>query len=255
MHISRPADDTAISNHAINSYALRSERLTETQYQLRFDNKKRFRRGRENHQNTVPVHILSAVLYMPNAFVEPTNSSLLKGWDPYSGHRIGEAKNPGPGNQTQSLTCVVLNPTVLTERHSDILALNADVISLVETSATSTIQTEFTQFLRTTNYQVAWSPPVAPQKTSVNTLANQISRRGEALGTASLHRTPHRASRNELPTWLKDTLRVSQRVILLGHVEVLLVSAYFYAGRTFEVKQKSDMLLATCRTVSTLCFQ
>ena len=85
---------------------------------------------------------------------------------------------------------------------------------------------------------------MAPQKSSVNALSNQVSRRGEALGTASLHRTPHRASRNDSPTWLQDTLRVSQRVILLGHIEVLLFSAYFYASRAIEVKNKSDLLLA-----------
>ena len=37
---------------------------------------------------------------------------------------------------------------------------------------------------------------------------------------------------------------MSQQIILVGHFEVLLVTAYFFAGRTAEVKNKSDLLLA-----------
>ena len=95
-----------------------------------------------------------------------------------------------------------------------------------------------------TGYHISWSRPVAPQKGSINPHINQVARRGEALGTASLHRIINRAPRTELPVWLNETLRVSQRIILVGHVEVLLISAYFYAGRTTEIKTKSDLLLA-----------
>ena len=31
---------------------------------------------------------------------------------------------------------------------------------------------------------------------------------------------------------------------MVGHIEVLLISAYFYAGRTADIKPKSDLLLA-----------
>ena len=165
-------------------------------------------------------------------------------WDPFRGIRVGEAKNPGPTCTENLVTFAILNPTVLTERQQDIIDLNADVISLAETSATTSIQAEFTKFLKTTNYRIAWGPPVGPQKLSVNPSNMDNSRRGEALGTASMHRIPHRPSRNALPGHLQDTLRVSQQVILLGHFEVLLITAYFFAGRTSDVRTKNDTLLA-----------
>lgn len=163
---------------------------------------------------------------------------------PLLGIRIGEAQNPGPVTDTPHLTMAILNPTVLTERQQDIVDLGADVISLSETSATRAIQAEFSKFLTKTQYKISWGPPVNPQKHSINPLMADISRRGEALGTASLHRTPSRPSRNMLPIELNNTLRVSQQIILVGHFEVLLITAYFFAGRTADVKAKSDLLLA-----------
>lgn len=44
---------------------------------------------------------------------------------------------------------------------------------------------------------------------------------------------------------MRDTLRVSQQIVLVGHFEVLLVTAYFFAGRTADVRAKSDLLLAS----------
>lgn len=130
-----------------------------------------------------------------------------------NGIRIGEAKNPGPGNISQQMTFVVLNPTSLSERQQDIVNLDADCISLAETSATSTIQKEFSNFTRPTKYNVVWGPPVGHQKTPANPFQVERARRGEALGTASLHSTPNRQPRLALPQWLTDTLRVSQRIV------------------------------------------
>ena len=181
--------------------------------------------------------------YFPQfALAQEVSRSLS--WNPFLGTRVGEAANPGPEPPHRTFTFAILNPTVLTERQEEIIALGADAISLSETSATKAIQHEFTQFLRSTKYHVSWSPPVQPQKASINPLMADLSRRGEPLGTASLHCTPHRSSRNPFSTLLNDTLRVSQQIILVGHFEVLLVTAYFFAGRTAEVKNKSDLLLA-----------
>lgn len=165
-------------------------------------------------------------------------------WNPLLGTRTGEASHPGPSTSHQQFTFAILNPTVLTDRQQDILDLQADTISLAETSATVSIQNEFTKFIQKTNYRVSWSPPVSPHRESVNPMAMDSFRRGEALGTASLHRTPHRPSRNPFPGHLSDTLWVSQEVVRLGHFEVLLVTAFFFAGRTAHIRAKSDSLLA-----------
>ena len=144
--ISRHADDTANTNHAANSYALRSERLTYTKHQLSFENKMRFRRGRDLSLGRMHASNSYVQIRLWHTSLILTISWPHVDWNPYAGRRIGEAQNPGPGNQTHNFTCAILNPTVLTERQADILALNADAISLVETSATSTIQNEFSQW-------------------------------------------------------------------------------------------------------------
>lgn len=182
---------------------------------------------------TMQINLLSLV---------PTVTWSLGDW--YKGIRIGEASNPGPANTEQQLTFAILNPTVLTERQQDIIDLNADTICLAETSATATIQAEFNAFLSKTPYRANWGPPVKPQKAVVNPLMAIESRRGEALGTASLHRTPHRQPRLPLDSVLEATLRVTQQVMLIGHIEVLVITAYFFAGKTPEVRTKSDLLLA-----------
>ena len=160
------------------------------------------------------------------------------------GTRVGEASHPGPANSETTMTFAILNPTVLTERQSDIVQLGADVICLAETSATATIQKEFNKFLTTTPYIASWSPPVLPQKTVVNPFMASMARRGEPLGTASLHRSPCRQSRVPFHPVLQESLRVSQQIVLVGHIEVLVVTAYFFAGRTLDVRNKSDLLLA-----------
>lgn len=143
------------------------------------------------------------------------------------GCRIGEALNPGPGNQAQEIVFTILNPTSIPERHEDIVNLNTDCISLVETSATSAVQAEFTKFLKTTNYRIPWGPPVPSQRQLSNPFLHDNAKRGAALGTASLFRIPHRTPRINLPTWLEETLRVSQQIVVIGHIEVLLITAYF----------------------------
>ena len=168
-------------------------------------------------------------------------------WDDFNimhGCRVGEASNPGPGNQAQEFVFTVLSPTSIPDRHEDIVNLNADCISLVETSATLAVQTAFSQYLKTTNYRIAWGPPVPSQRQLNNPFIHDNARRGAALGTASLFRIPHRSPRINLPTWLEETLRVSQQIVLLGHFEILLITAYFVAGKTHEAKTKSDYLLA-----------
>lgn len=160
------------------------------------------------------------------------------------GCRVGEASNPGPGNQAQEIVFTILNPTSIPERHEDIVNLNSDCISLAETSATSAVQTEFTRFLKTTNYRISWGPPVPSQRQLSNPFFHDNAKRGAALGTASLFRIPHRRPRICLPAWLEETLRVSQQIVVIGHVEVLLITAYFFAGKTHEAKSKSDYLLA-----------
>ena len=165
-------------------------------------------------------------------------------FDPYKGCRVGEASHPGPGNQTKDIVFAVLNPTSIPDRHTDIVNLNADCISLVETSATSSVQVEFSKFLKSTEYHISWGPPVPSQRQLNNPFLHDNAKRGAALGTASLQRIPHRTPRIPLPTWLEETLRVSQQILVIGHVEVLLVTAYFVAGKTHEAKSKSDYLLA-----------
>lgn len=167
---------------------------------------------------------------------------LLFDW--FRGCRVGEAKNPGPGNEDRQMTFTILNPTTLPDRYQDIIAMESDCISLVETSATQAVQSDFSKFLKTTDYRISWGPPVPSHRVIHNPFSQDKSLRGAALGTASLHRTPRRNPRIPLPSWLEDTMRVSQQIVTIGHIEILLVTAYFYAGRTHDIKNKSDILLA-----------
>lgn len=74
-------------------------------------------------------------------------------------------------------------------------------------------------------------------------LNHGLSRRGEALGTAILCRSPSRAHRTADTNVLWQSCRFNSCVCNLGAVEIVLVCVYFFPGRTTEAQIKNNTLL------------
>ena len=108
-------------------------------------------------------------------------------------------------------------------------SLNADVLSLAETSATAIVQREFTLSLKDTPYTIFWGQAV-DDKIKTSALRDlKPSRRGENLGTAIMTRVQSRAARIA-----DQSGRFVSCVCCIGAIEVLFVSAYFFPGRTLD---------------------
>ena len=73
---------------------------------------------------------------------------------------------------------------------------------------------------------------------------NKPSRRGEALGTAIMTLVQSRAARISDTTLLDQSCRFVSCVCSFGTIEVLMVCAYFFPGRTLEAQARNDILLS-----------
>lgn len=186
-------------------------------------------------------------LFLPDAFNvadDPTRYSVLPSPyvnmmaenNPYAGIRIGEAKQPGLDDFVD--VCLV-NPTSMANRKKLFQSLNADVLSLAETSATAIVQREFTLSLKDTPYTIFWGQAV-DDKIKTSALRDlKPSRRGENLGTAIMTRVQSRAARIA-----DQSGRFVSCVCCIGAIEVLFVSAYFFPGRTLDAQSRNDILLS-----------
>ena len=153
---------------------------------------------------------------------------------------VGEASNPGPDESI--LRFAVVNPTAVYGKIDQILALDADVVSVSETSATSVVQKDCTKLLRKKGFKTFWSRPVAAKK---STLDLRPSYRGEAVGSAIFSSLPCRSTRGTIHESLWETQRFSTCILRLGNMEVLAISLYGFANRHKEGIRPNDVLIAS----------
>ena len=158
----------------------------------------------------------------------------------YFSCNVGEASNPGPDMSTVRLA--VVNPTAVYGKIDQMLALEADVIAISETSATSVVQKDCSRKLTKHGYKSFWSRPVAAKK---STLDLRPSYRGEAVGSAVFSKLPSRSTRGEIHESLWETQRFSTCIIRLGCMEVLMISVYGFANRYKEGIRPNDVLIAS----------
>ena len=154
---------------------------------------------------------------------------------------LAKQKNPGPGDE-HCVTLAVCNPNAVHGKIKQLVSLNADVICVSETSATSVIQKEASTELSKLGFKSFWSEPVAPKKA---TLDNRPSFRGEAVGAAVCSSVPARQFRGDIPVVLKESQGFSACIIRLGSFEILVIALYGFANRHREVKRPNDLLLAS----------
>lgn len=158
-----------------------------------------------------------------------------------SGSRVGEASNPGPDG---TISVCLINPTSIASKKDLLLSLEADVIAMAETSATSFIQHEFATSLRGSPFSIWWGLPVDDKFKHISFGHDRPSRRGEALGTAILTKLPSRRSRIEDSGVLHQSGRFNVCVCNFGAMEVLVISVYFFPGRTTEAQTLNDLMLS-----------
>lgn len=162
------------------------------------------------------------------------------------GTRVGEADNPGPMKKTEEgkpgdIVCAVCNPHAIHSNKTAIMALEANVIFVSETSATNVVQCEFQKNIRYNHYNVFWSKPVGSK---FSTIDDRFSLRGEPMGTAILTNLPHRKMRGTIPDDFYSTCRVACGVTRIAGIDVLTVSIYGYAIKCLEGRKLNDLLLA-----------
>ena len=160
------------------------------------------------------------------------------------GIRIGEARNPGPDPMTGSVVAAMLNPTAVAGKKEALLTLQADILGLSETSATSCVQHEFSEGLTASPYRILWGRAVDAKIKSSNPHLDRPSRRGDALGTAIMSKLHFRPARLDHDGVLFASCRFCSCVCQMGSCEILFVSAYFFPGRTLEAQNKNEVLLS-----------
>lgn len=162
------------------------------------------------------------------------------------GTRVGEADNPGPMKKTEKgnqgdVVCAVCNPHAILSNKYAIMALEANVVFVSETSATNAAQCEFQKNIQFDHYNVFWSKPVGSKFATTD---DRFSLRGEPMGTAVLTNLPHRKMRGTFPDELFSTCRVACGVTRIANIDVLTVSIYGYAKKCLEGRKLNDLLLA-----------
>ena len=135
----------------------------------------------------------------------------------FHAQRVGEAANPGP------CRVAVVNPTAILKKVSDLLALDARVICVSETSATCITQQQVTKAFWEKKYRSFWSLPVQNRQ---ETLDLRPSFRGESLGTAIFTCLPSRTARVDIPLALANSIRFNASSVRFHDMEVLVVSIY-----------------------------
>jgi len=147
----------------------------------------------------------------------------------YYGVIVGQAGNPGP--KDAGVRLAVVNPTAVYGKINKLLMLEADLVTVSETSATSVVQKDCSRELSKAGFRSFWSRPVASKKT---TLDCRPSYRGEAVGSAIFTSLPCRTTRVEVQDALMETQRFSTCIVRIADFEILVISLYGFANRHKE---------------------
>lgn len=153
------------------------------------------------------------------------------------GIRIGEAKNPGPET---SFTISLVNPTSILTKSQDIAELHSDVVALSETSATSNVQHQFRQAMKSLGHASLFSGPVDSQKQRTDGLTSD---RGLAAGTALVARVPMRKYHPVRSITDHLDTRIQTAMVQLGATSILTVVIYGFQQNLPQAKQKTNQLL------------
>ena len=152
--------------------------------------------------------------------------------------RVGEAANPGPAKKISVAVC---NPHAIFSHKKEIMDLKSEIVFVSETSATQSVQHEFTNNIAKDGFKVHWSQPV---NSKFSTVDDRISLRGENLGAAVVTCLPTRSVRYTVDPILWATGRIAFGIVKMGCVEILTVAAYGFVSRDLESKRMNDLLLA-----------
>ena len=140
------------------------------------------------------------------------------------GIRFGEASNPGPGTL---LRCGITNPTCVSNKFDaywDLLSsVGCNIVSLSETAATATVQSNLTSKFKAKKCKILWSPPAQPLTT---TTSGAVHTRGRASGVALLAKVPCRPSRLELPRDFAFSTRITHGIVQFGQSHIQIVVLY-----------------------------
>lgn len=153
---------------------------------------------------------------------------------------VGQAGNPGP--QDVGIKLAVVNPTAVYGKIDRLLNMEADLVAVSETSATSVVQKDCSRELSKAGFKSFWSRPVASKK---STLDCRPSYRGEAVGSAIFTRLPCRTTRVDVHDSLLETQRFSTCIVRIADFEVLVISLYGFANRYKEGIRPNDVLIAS----------
>ena len=170
--------------------------------------------------------------------------------DPLPTHalRIGEAKNPGPKSPTpqhsedpliNTFTMVVTNPTAIHQKAQTLHVLEADLLALSETSATATVQAQFSREFAKLGYKSVWGYP-APAQLSAG---NQDSLRGAAIGVSMHSKFPIRAARNQPESPWHQAGRFMHTFVQLPGIEIQVCNLYGLPASVATAKQRTNSLL------------
>ncbi len=146
---------------------------------------------------------------------------------PWLGHRVGEAKNPGPPFPEDSLLDIgTFNPTALMGKEQDVINFGRGIFGASETSVTATSQPIIRNQLQKAGFFTAWSKPVEPQKHQVSLL------RGRASGTAIVSSYPLRPFPEPISKELWDTHRYVDAVAQVHTNCVMYFGSLYGAANT-----------------------
>ena len=141
--------------------------------------------------------------------------------------RLGEASNPGPPrrrNPHPALAILaVVDPTAIHRKEDDLLALQAHVLCLSETSAMSHVQTSFARNMAQRGHHTYFGMAVAPHSADAS---GPHLVRGAAGGVAICTALPSRPSVEPHCPEVWATTRLVESFVRLGSLEIRLISLY-----------------------------
>ncbi|CAE7242092.1 unnamed protein product [Symbiodinium sp. CCMP2592] len=121
-----------------------------------------------------------------------------------------------------------------------LVAVQADVISLSETSAVARAQKVTAAALRKHGFKAHWGDPVQPH---CRAESDRPSMRGLAAGVGLLSRLPSRRSSVPLPPEASATCRLAEAFVRLGALEIRVLTIYGVPMSEPDAKDRTNELL------------
>ena len=134
---------------------------------------------------------------------------------------------------------VVTNPTAIHQKAQTLHVLEADLLALSETSATATVQAQFSREFAKLGYKSVWGYP-APAQLSAG---NQDSLRGAAIGVSMHSKFPIRAARNQPESPWHQAGRFMHTFVQLPGIEIQVCNLYGLPASVATAKQRTNSLL------------